>query len=53
MRIARLKPQDADRHGTYYHMMNRIAGLPGEFPFGDVEREMFIRLLKKLGDRDR
>jgi hypothetical protein len=48
MRIARLKPADADPHGTYYHLLNRIAGIPGEFPFADVEKEMFIRLMKKL-----
>lgn len=48
MRTARFKPAGADPHGTYYHLVNRIAGLPGEFPFGDVEKEMFIRLIKKL-----
>ena len=48
MRTARLKPAGADPHGTYYHLLNRIAGVPGEFPFGDVEKEMFIRLLKRL-----
>ena len=48
MRTARLKPAGADPHGTYYHLLNRIAGMPGDLPFGDVEKEMFIRLLKKL-----
>jgi len=32
--------------GIYYHLMNRIAGEPGEYPFGDTEKEMLIRLLK-------
>lgn len=48
MRTARIKPAGADPHGTYYHLLNRIAGVPGEFPFGEVEKEMLIRLLKKL-----
>ena len=50
MRTERPKPAAADpRRGTYYHLYNRIAGVPGEFPFGDLEKEQFIRLLKKLG----
>jgi len=47
MRSARFKPVGADLPGTYYHLLNRIAGVPGEFHFGDVEKEMFIRLLKR------
>jgi hypothetical protein len=27
-----------DREDCYYHLMNRIAGEPGEFPFGKVEK---------------
>jgi putative transposase len=50
MRTARLKPVGADLQGTYYHLLNRIAGIPGDFPFGDVEKEMFIRLLKKMAN---
>ena len=48
MRTARLKPAGADPHGTYYHLLNRIAGMPGDLSFGDVEKEMFIRLMKKF-----
>lgn len=49
MRTARLKPAGADPHGTYYHLINRLAGLPGEFPFGEVERERFIWLMPSAG----
>jgi len=44
-RHARIKPRDT---GTYYHVTNRIAGVPGEFPFGDVEKQKLISLLKEL-----
>ena len=44
-RHARIKPHDV---GTYYHLTNRIAGMPGEFPFGDVEKERMIGLIKEL-----
>jgi hypothetical protein len=43
-RTARLKPRD---RGTSYHVTNRIAGVPGEFPFGDVEKAKFVELLKE------
>ena len=50
MRPDRQKPVDADPcRGTYYHLYNRSAGLPGEFFFGDPEKEMFLRIMKKLG----
>jgi len=45
MRYARLKPQDCD---TFMHVYNRIAGSTGEFPFGPVEKEAFIRRLTRL-----
>ena len=49
MRDSRHKPLDADPgRGTYYHLINRTAGSPGEFPFGDLEKEQFLHLLKKL-----
>ena len=49
MRENRCKPIAADpEHGTYYHLVNRIAGRPGEFPFGDLEKEQFIILMKRL-----
>ena len=44
-RHARIKPQDI---GVYYHLTNRIAGMPGEFPFGDLEKESMVRLIKEL-----
>ncbi len=48
MRTARFKPAGTDPHGTYYHLLNRIAGVPGDLPFGDLEKEMFVRLMRKL-----
>ena len=44
-RYARIKPDDV---GTYYHLTNRIAGMPGELPFGDVEKEKMVSLIKDL-----
>ena len=44
-RCARIKPDDM---GTYYHLTNRIAGIPGEYPFGDVEKEKMVALVKDL-----
>jgi len=34
--------------GTVYHCFNRTAGMRYDRKFGDVEREFFVRLLKKL-----
>ena len=49
MREPRHKPIAADpRHGTYYHLLNRIAGRADELPFGDVEKEKFIQIMKRL-----
>ena len=45
MRQPRLKP---DYQDTWHHAYNRIAGCPGDFPFGPLEKEMFIRILHKL-----
>lgn len=42
-RTGRIKPRD---EGAYYHIMNRIVGEPGNYPFGDVERETVISLRK-------
>lgn len=44
-RHARIKPEDT---GAYYHLTNRIAGMPGDLPFGDVEKEKMVGLIKKL-----
>jgi hypothetical protein len=46
MRTARVKPKG----GTYYHIVNRVAGEPGWFPFGDVERQKFVELVKKFSN---
>ena len=45
MRGARIKMQLSD---GYYHLYNRAAGCPGDFPFGDVEREQLVRLVTDL-----
>ena len=45
MRSARIKLQFSD---GYYHLYNRIAGCPGDFPFGDVERDQIVRLWREL-----
>jgi hypothetical protein len=44
-RYARIKPDDM---GMYYHLTNRISGIPGEYPFGDAEKEELINLVKVL-----
>jgi len=33
---------------TYHHCYNRVAGEAGYFPFGDAEKEYFVKLLKEL-----
>ncbi|MDD7983555.1 transposase [Lentisphaera marina] len=43
MRLARLKPVS----GTYYHVMNRIAGEKNFYPFDHKEKQMFIDLMNK------
>ena len=54
MRRARIKPESAnpatpDRPaGTYYHLVNRIAGQPGQLPFGDAEKEKLMMMLLRL-----
>ena len=45
MRQPRLKP---DYQDTWHHAYNRIAGCPGDFPFGSPEKEQFVRILHKL-----
>ena len=41
MRMARVR---YDREMCYYHLMNRVAGEPGYFPLGDVEKEKLFQL---------
>ena len=45
MRYARLKPEGVD---TFMHVYNRTVGSSSEFPFGNAEKEEFIRRLKAL-----
>lgn len=45
MRHARLKP---DYQDTWHHCYNRVAGTQDDRPFGDAEKEMFVRILKRL-----
>jgi hypothetical protein len=45
MRYPRLKPEQVD---TFMHVYNRVAGSAGEFPFGPVEKEEFLRRLTRL-----
>ena len=45
MRQARLKP---DYQDTWHHCYNRFAGTRDDRPFGDAEKEMFVRILKRL-----
>ncbi len=45
MRQPRRKPNDAN---YFYHVHNRAAGMPGELPFGKIEKGRFLRQVKKL-----
>ena len=45
MRQARLKP---DYQDTWHHCYNRTVGTRADRPFGDAEKEMFVRMLKRL-----
>jgi putative transposase len=45
MRQARLKVDD---QATWYHCYNRISGTSGDLPFGAVEKEQFVRILKRV-----
>ena len=45
MRQARLKP---DYQDTWHHCYNRTVGTRADRPFGDAEKEVFVRMLKRL-----
>ncbi len=45
MRHARIKP---DYEDTWHHCYNRAAGTRDDRPFGDAEKEVFVRILKRL-----
>ena len=34
--------------GCYYHLMNRVAGSPDDYPFGSIERETGIEIVCRL-----
>jgi putative transposase len=45
MRFPRLKPVGRD---AFYHVYNRVTGYAEDRPFGEVEKEHFIRLMSRL-----
>lgn len=45
MRIARIRQE---RQGAHYHVMNWTAGTRDDRPFGDTEKEKFVRLIARL-----
>ena len=45
MRGSRLR---YDKERCYYHLMNRVAGEPGVYPFGDTEKEKLFQLAGDL-----
>ena len=45
MRQARIK---VDEHNTWYHCYNRVAGTRQDLPFGDREKEQFVRILHRV-----
>jgi len=45
MRHPRLKPAGQD---SFYHVYNRVAGNRHDLPFGDIEKEQFVRLMTRL-----
>ena len=45
MRRAREKPADTD---CYYHVYNRVAGMPGDKPFRAREKARFLKIARKL-----
>lgn len=45
MRNARIKVDQVD---TFYHCYNRIAGTSQDRPFGDADKEQFVRILHRV-----
>lgn len=45
MRTARKR---YDKNSCYYHLFNRVAGEKGWHPFGEVEREMMLKIIRQL-----
>ncbi|MBP7275706.1 MAG: hypothetical protein KBA51_05845 [Kiritimatiellae bacterium] len=46
MRQARVR---IDSQPTWYHCYNRICGTREDLPFGDIEKEQFVRFLRRVG----
>ena len=44
MRYPRIKPES----NTFYHAYNRAAGTKYDRPYGDAEKEQFLRIMKRL-----
>jgi hypothetical protein len=47
MRRARIRDEE-NQNGAYYHIINRAAGTRDDRPFGDVEKEHFVKLIHQL-----
>jgi hypothetical protein len=47
MRHPRLKP---DYRDTWHHCYNRVVGTSDDRPFGDAEKEQFVRILHRVAD---
>lgn len=45
MRHARVR---VDTQSTWYHCYNRICGTREDLPFGDLEKEQFVRVLRRV-----
>lgn len=45
MRQPRIK---LDQQDTWHHCYNRVAGTSHDRPFGDIEKEQFVRILKRV-----
>ena len=45
MRTARIRN---DREQCFFHVVNRVSGMPGYLPFGEVEKEKLFTLFEKL-----
>ena len=45
MRQARLKP---DYRDTWHHCYNRVVGTREDLPFGEAEKEQFVRILRRV-----
>ena len=37
-----------DKEMSYYHLMNRVAGETGDYPFGDIEKERLFQIVTEV-----